>query len=230
VSERTLLLVRHGLPDYRGGKATDRVPGPVLTPTGFHQAEQAAAFLERYNQAEQIYASPLARTVQTAETLQRTLKLPLRTDGLLREWYRTEKLYAVNTRLGTWLRNWLHGPDTCSVVVSHASPLLSIIRQALYLPHFSWWVGGDQAKLRLATADRFEVSMASVFEVRFEAQRVTAECVFHPEPRFVNVLRRGPVRRYFRQFPRPGGNGEQRRLERPHYGQLIGSRTSRPGA
>ena len=224
-ADRHLWLVRHGLPDYRGGKATDQVPGPVLTPTGYDQAAQAATYLRAHATPTMIYSSPLSRTTQTAATVAQAFDCPVRVDHLLREWHHTESLYGVNLRLATWLGRWLRHSEVSAIVVSHASPLLSIIRSALYLPHFSWWVGGNQAILRLGTSDRFEVSMGSVFALSFTETQVTARCCFHPRPRVVNVVRSGAHRRYFQRFPRPGGqgaHGEATLIARPRFGPLVG--------
>lgn len=150
---RRLLLVRHGLPDYRGGQSGDEPPGPPPSATAYRQAAQAAATLRAFAVA-MIYSSPLARAAQTAETIQRTLGAAVRVDAELREWHRTESLYEVSVRMARWLVGWLRGGEPCAVAVSHASPLLALLRSALYLPHVGWWKPGQPEALELSSGDR----------------------------------------------------------------------------
>ncbi|MGD8454026.1 MAG: phosphoglycerate mutase family protein [Phycisphaerae bacterium] len=215
---RRLLLVRHGLPDYRMGKAGDEVPGPPLSALGTLQAQQAARTLTRFA-ATTIYTSPMARARQTAEWIRRSLGVPVVEQNDLREWHRTECLYDGNVRNAHWLSRWLASDERCAVVVGHASPLLAIIRAALYVPHARWHHPGRVDLLELDTPDRFEMSMAAVFALTFEARTVTAELVGHPTPRILDAQRR----RVRRTPPRPVlGDGERRRLERPNFGRLNG--------
>jgi len=179
---RRLLLVRHGLPDYRDGKAGDEPPGPPLSDIGRQQAAQAAEVLRQFEPVR-IHSSPLARTEQTAKRIQQALGVPLRIDGDLGEWHRTERLHEVSVRLTRWLVHWLRGDEPCAVVVSHASPLLAILRSARYLPQVAWHKAGRPEALEVATADRFEVSMGAVFELLIDPKHVTARCLFHPQPR-----------------------------------------------
>ena len=135
---KRLLLVRHGLPDYAGAKRGDEPPGPRLSYIGIRQIEQAIPTLVDAN-PEAVYASPLERAAQSARLAAATLDLPVRIESDLKEWHRTERLYRVNERSARWLHRWLCAGQSCAAVFGHASPLLSIIRTALYLPHFSWW-------------------------------------------------------------------------------------------
>ena len=215
---RTLLLVRHGLPDYRLRKADDESPGPPLSDLGRMQAQQAAAVLMGFDPIA-IHCSPLARARQTAECFRRALAIPVTEHSDLKEWHRTESLYQVSVRSARWLAHWQAGDEPCAAVVGHASPLLAIIRSALYLPHVGWYRSGHPDQLRLDTCDRFEMSMASVFALTVEPRQVTAELVFHPEPRIAAVLRG----RHLRTFPRPIiGDGENDLIRRPNFTSLIG--------
>jgi broad specificity phosphatase PhoE len=216
---RRLLLVRHGLPDYRMGKRGDEPPGPVLSEIGRDQGRQTVPILARYHPAA-VYSSPLSRAMQTAEIIGRSLGLRIRIDAELSEWHRTESLYEVSQRSGRWLRRWLAGEERCAVVVGHASPLLALLREGLYLPHARWWRSGDPRRLVLDTCDRFEFSMGSVFELLFEPRGVTARCLHHPTPR-ISYFRDGqPVG----AFPRPVMHGEGRFVERRNIAALVGYR------
>ncbi|MBL8877481.1 MAG: histidine phosphatase family protein [Phycisphaerales bacterium] len=209
--ERRLILIRHGLPDYRGGKRTDEQPGPPLSDIGRIQAAQAAEVVANFA-PRTIYASPLARTRQTAEIVARPMGLPVRVEPDLTEWHRTNRIYQVNERNTRFLMRWLRGDERCTAAVSHASPLLSILRAALFLPHYGW--------TRISTSDRFEVSMASVFELVFTPREVVARCVFHPSPRIMELRKSLVVSRYARPI---SGHGENSSLTRPNWGRLIGS-------
>lgn len=215
---RRLLLVRHGLPDYRDGKAMDIWPGPLLSETGRRQAAQAAEVVRPFGPVA-VYSSPLVRAVQTAECVGGRIGCVVRCAGDLREWHRTERLYEVSVRLGRWLVRWLRGGEGCAVVVSHASPLLALLRSALYLPHVAWHKPGCPDCLEVSSGDRFEVSMASVFELEFGRCRVAARCLFHPEPRMQHCAWGRPIVR----LPRPVlGHGENRVLRRANWLALVG--------
>ncbi len=216
---RRLLLVRHGLPDYRGAKPGDEWPGPPLSEIGFAQVEQAAMVVRPYG-VTAVYSSPLMRTWQTAERLGARLELAPQVVGDLREWHRTERLYEVSVRMARWLAQWLRGGrEACAVVVSHASPLLAILRSALYLPQVNWHKPGCPDVLEVSSGDRFEVSMASVFEVEFSAREVIARCLFHPSPR---VQHRGRDGAYGR-LPRPVlGHGENLVVRRGNWLRVVG--------
>ncbi len=217
---RRLLLVRHGLPDYRFGKAGDELPGPPLSPTGLVQAGQAAAVV-RPLRPTVIHTSPLARTRQTAEKIAARLGIPVQVATGLREWHRTERLYDVTARLTHWLVRWLHSGARCAVAVSHASPMLAILRSALYLPQVRWYQPRNPHLLELSSGDRFEVSMASVFELVFDPDTVTARCLFHPAPRIMSMHNGQPLER----LPRPvHGHGERACVRRPNRLRLIGYR------
>lgn len=209
--ERRLILIRHGLPDYRDGKRTDEQPGPPLSNLGRFQAEQAAGIVAAFA-PQTIYASPLTRTRQTAEIVARPIQMPVRIDPDLTEWHRTNRIYQVNERNARFLMRWLRGGERCAAAVSHASPLLSILRAALFLPHHGW--------TRISTNDRFEVSMASVFELVFTPREVTARCVFHPNPRIMELRKSLVISRYSRPI---FGHGENSSMTRPNWGRLIGA-------
>jgi len=217
---RRLLLVRHGLPDYSLHLPADEPPGPPLSSIGAVQVRQAVPILRRFS-VDALYSSPLARARQSAAWVADATGLPVRIDADLREWHRSERLYQVNERSARWLGRWLRRDERQAAVFGHASPLLSILRTALYLPHFSWWKDGNPAELMLDTCDRFEVSMGSVFELVFQPETVVARCLHHPRPRIVHC---GPAGEIVRSFPRATIGGENREVCRPNFGRLVGCR------
>jgi 2,3-bisphosphoglycerate-dependent phosphoglycerate mutase len=218
--QRQLLLVRHGLPDYRGRQRGDEPPGPPLSDVGKDQARQAAAVLKSYP-AARIHTSPLTRAVQTAECIRALMFLPLQIESELKEWHRTESLYQVSERSARWLARWLAGPEASAIVVGHASPLLALMRSALYLPHFAWHRPQRPDVLQVGTCDRFEISMGSITLLEINAEQVTATMLFHPGPRVIDAVCR-PVRRC---LPRPvHGHGENAFMRRPNLLRFIGYR------
>lgn len=219
---RRLLLVRHGLPDYSLRKAGDEPPGPVLSGIGVDQVRQVIPVVRRFSPGR-LYSSPLARARQSAELVGNALGLDVRVDSDLKEWHRTEGLYQINERSARWLRRWLERDEPCAAVFGHASPLLSIVRTALYLPHFGWWQGNDPEQLVVDTCDRFEMSMGSLFEVVFEPETITARCLHHPRPRALHHSRRRGV---VRSFARPTMVTENLEVRRPNFGALIGYRST----
>jgi broad specificity phosphatase PhoE len=197
---RSLLLVRHGLPDYRLRKRTDEAPGPGLTHVGRRQAEQAAERVASLTPSA-IYTSPLLRALETARIVAKPLGLTPCIECDLSEWRRTEKLHQVTIRSARWLRRWLVSGERCAVAVGHASPLLALVREALFLPHKTWWHPRRPHMARLDSADRLDCSLASVIEVSFERGRVTARCLLNPLPH-ITYVRPGV---HMRRSPYPGG-------------------------
>jgi broad specificity phosphatase PhoE len=194
-------------------------PGPPLSEIGRAQAHQAAEFLRRYT-SHPVYASPYVRTEQTAQIIAAQLGRSVRLDSELGEWRRTEALYDVSARLTRWLVRWLRAGEPQAIVVGHASPLLAILRSALYLPHANWHLPGRPDVLELSSADGFEMSMASIFELTIQPCSVTARRLFYPHPRILQV-HNGVITR---RPPRPPGHRETVCLQRPNWLHLIGYR------
>src|SRR4051794_19690802 len=67
-SPTRLVLVRHAVTAHTGGKLSGRMPGIDLTDTGRQQAEAAAERLASAPIAV-VYASPIERTMQTAQAI-----------------------------------------------------------------------------------------------------------------------------------------------------------------
>lgn len=83
-----LLLVRHGTTATTGTLLPGRAPGLHLAPAGQEQARQVAErLLERHAQhpLAALYASPLERTLETAQPTAERTGLPLRREDLLLE-------------------------------------------------------------------------------------------------------------------------------------------------
>jgi probable phosphomutase (TIGR03848 family) len=72
----TLILIRHGENDFVGRRLAGRLPDVHLNAPGRQQAEAIASMLRR-EPIIAVYASPLERTMETAEPLARELHLPI---------------------------------------------------------------------------------------------------------------------------------------------------------
>lgn len=79
-----IYFVRHGVTDDTGNRITGYRPGIHLNEVGQTQAERVADFLQKYP-IRAIYASPLERTMETADTLARRLRLSIIPSDFLKE-------------------------------------------------------------------------------------------------------------------------------------------------
>lgn len=79
-----LLLIRHGANDWVHGRLAGRIPGVHLNEEGRKQAQAVAERLTELP-IEAIYASPLDRTVETAQAIAAPRGLPLRLVESLQE-------------------------------------------------------------------------------------------------------------------------------------------------
>ena len=80
----TLLLVRHGQTPTTGQSLPGRAPGLHLSETGLKQAAEVAERLASFSKIDDIYASPLERTRETAAPLAKQRKQKVITDkGLI---------------------------------------------------------------------------------------------------------------------------------------------------
>ena len=73
----TLLLIRHGANDWVHGRLAGRIPGVHLNDEGRRQAQELAARLADLP-LDAIYASPLDRTVETAQAIAAPRDMTLR--------------------------------------------------------------------------------------------------------------------------------------------------------
>ncbi len=86
-----LLIIRHGLPVRR--ELAEGAADPELAPAGREQAELLAAYLAA-EQLDAVYASPLARAVETAAPLARAQGVEVRVDDEVAEWDRNSPEYV----------------------------------------------------------------------------------------------------------------------------------------
>ncbi len=121
----TVYLVRHATPDW---SRTDLIyhlpPGPPLTAQGEAEAQQLGEFL-RDMSAGQVLASPLERSLRTAEIAAGQAGAPWRIDARLAEWRPEETAVAVRARV--WPA-WQEANALCRelgpvVLVTHGGPI-----------------------------------------------------------------------------------------------------------
>lgn len=99
---QTAYLMRHATPDWtRTDIRYDIPPGPPLTDVGLAEARSAAQFLADKG-ISHVFASPLERTLTTAQIIADTLNLSLQIEDQLAEWREDEDEDAVATRSRTY--------------------------------------------------------------------------------------------------------------------------------
>lgn len=112
----TLLLIRHGFStSNEDGTLTGQLDAP-LTPLGVCQGEAASRYLFENYKVDAIYASDLARAVDTVRPLSEQTGLPILTDPALREMdcgdWTGERISDLKARYGTRYTRWAGADDT----------------------------------------------------------------------------------------------------------------------
>jgi 2,3-bisphosphoglycerate-dependent phosphoglycerate mutase len=166
-----LYLIRHGEPLRNGALPYHTLPGPDLAPQGRLEAAQAATFLADLG-LEQLFASPFARTAQTAEVLVERLGLPLSFTPLIQEHGPSEQFAQVRTRVNELLAALHDSPHRRVGLVAHGSPiraaLLELSRDQLDLSRHVY-PGGNPAPT------------CGIWHVRFQPQGPhRCELIFKP--------------------------------------------------
>ncbi|MGL4651060.1 MAG: histidine phosphatase family protein, partial [Caldilineaceae bacterium] len=125
----TVLIARHATPDWsRRDIPYDIPPGPPLTAQVEAEAEKLGSFL-REQGVRKIYASPLVRTLKTAEIAARVAGAPVAVAHEIAEWRRDENEALVLERVRSfWLRavseSRTRGPVT---IVTHGGCVLAML-------------------------------------------------------------------------------------------------------
>lgn len=103
-----MILLRHGQSEFNLRiAATGKDPGiidPGLTEFGFAQADQAARTLMLETGVERIVTSPYSRALQTADIVNRYLRVPVVVDTLVRE--RFGFVCDIGTPRSSLARSW----------------------------------------------------------------------------------------------------------------------------
>lgn len=117
-----IYLIRHGAPAQCTCIPYNTPPGPDLSARGRAEARQAGLFLADRG-VEHLFASPFARTKQTAEVLAEVLGLPTTLTALLQEHGPGEGFADVRERVRELLAAAADSPHTRVAFVSHGSPI-----------------------------------------------------------------------------------------------------------
>jgi 2,3-bisphosphoglycerate-dependent phosphoglycerate mutase len=123
---KELYIVRHGHPQPNTGLLYDRVPGPALSDIGRAEAHVTAMFLLNRG-IEQVFTSPLERTLGTARIITAELCLPLTVEEALAEHRSTEKFDEVKARLRAFLSQIDARPWSSVALVTHGSPIKALL-------------------------------------------------------------------------------------------------------
>lgn len=142
-----IFLIRHGHPVQNSTINYHVPPGPDLSERGREEAAQAAAFLADKG-IEQLFASPFARTSQTAEVLVDVLGLSATLTRLIEEQAPSEQFPQVRERMREFLSAAQDSPYSRIALVTHGSPvraaLLELSKEQINLSgHF--YPGGNPA-------------------------------------------------------------------------------------
>lgn len=121
-----IYLIRHAQPDRSSSIRYDIEPGPPLTATGRAEAQQAARWLAGRG-IEYLFASPFARTVQTADTIVDLLGLPITYVKSLGEGAPGETKERVRDRVAELLTQLDDGPLRSVALVTHGICVKSIL-------------------------------------------------------------------------------------------------------
>ncbi len=123
-----LYLIRHGQPAMGAAVPYNTPPGPGLTERGRAEAAQAAAFLAGRG-VEGLFASPFARTAQTAEILAEALGLPVTLTALAQEHGPAESFEQVRGRIAELIAALDDGPHRRVALVTHGSPIRAALHE-----------------------------------------------------------------------------------------------------
>lgn len=142
-----IYLIRHGLPVKNWAIPYNTLPGPNLSEQGHNEAHRAAVFLADKG-IEHLFASPFARTMQTADRLVEVLGIPMILTPLLQEHGPSDDFATVRGRVRDLLAAAADSPYTRVALVSHGSPiraaLLELSKDKIDLSHHNY-PGGNPA-------------------------------------------------------------------------------------
>lgn len=132
---KKLYIIRHGHPEQNTGIPYDRVPGPPLSERGRREAREAGQFLagmcgqfvDDYPCIERVYASPLDRTIGTAQEISAVIGQPFVVDQALAELRMDESFDVVRRRVRGWLAARLGEPVESVAAVTHGSPIKALL-------------------------------------------------------------------------------------------------------
>jgi 2,3-bisphosphoglycerate-dependent phosphoglycerate mutase len=124
---KTLYLIRHAHPKQGTGIPYDRPPGPELDEQGQTEANAAAAYLTHCG-LQLLLTSPLERTRQTAQAIEKSTGITALAEAALAEHRSDENFESVKTRVRDLLdRLDANGPAVAGLV-THGSPIKAALQ------------------------------------------------------------------------------------------------------
>ena len=132
MSIETIYLIRHATPDWdRRDIPYYLPPGPPLTELGRQEAGSLGSFLLAAG-ASRLHASPLERSLHTAQIAAEVASIPVQVDEHLIEWQPAENAETVRQRMLIALDalRSLDGTGRPVGLVTHGGPI-SVLLQAL---------------------------------------------------------------------------------------------------
>ena len=136
VNMKRIYIIRHGHPVQGSGIPYDRVPGPPLSAQGRQEARDAGLFLagmcaqfaSDYPCIEHMYASPLDRTIGTAQEISAVIGQPFVIEEALAEQRGDENFDQVKRRVRDWLARLMGEPVSSVAAVTHGSPIKALLQ------------------------------------------------------------------------------------------------------
>jgi 2,3-bisphosphoglycerate-dependent phosphoglycerate mutase len=122
-----LYLIRHAQPKLGTGIPYDRVPGPPLSDTGRDEARAAGLYLAQCG-LQDLFASPLDRTQETARAIADQVGLHVTVEEALAEHRSDETFDKVKTRMRDLLARVDSEPAPTVGFVTHGSPIKAMLQ------------------------------------------------------------------------------------------------------
>jgi 2,3-bisphosphoglycerate-dependent phosphoglycerate mutase len=122
-----LYLIRHAHPQQGTGIPYDRVPGPPLSEVGREEARAAALYLSQCG-LQQLYASPLDRTSETARAIVSQTGITMLVEDALAEHRNDEAMEKVTARIRDFLARVDCEPVEVAGFVTHGSPIKALLQ------------------------------------------------------------------------------------------------------
>lgn len=196
--QTTIYVIRHGEVHNPHGIIYGRLPHFSLTPNGKKESEQAAEFLADKH-IDAIYSSPLERTKQTAEILQKKLNVPeiyfsdhilevrssyegrkfstldkLQSEVYLKPLAPTdETLEDISQRMMIFLHGVINKNEGKHVViVSHGDPIMALKAKIK--------IGSKPLDFYSFKTDEY-IQHAEIYEITSEDNKLSLKAAFKPE-------------------------------------------------
>jgi broad specificity phosphatase PhoE len=165
---KQLYLIRHGEVHNPHQVEYRRLPGYHLSEKGRNEVRITASLLARIP-LQNIWVSPLERTVETAEIINEYHHIPLVLEERIVEWGDGENPDEVKKRMLDFISDWKISLFDISAIVSHRDP----IRELLFaLEECDSWPG-------MQDLNNYPLPTAGVYVAEYDGSRVTISAVLN---------------------------------------------------